>query len=144
MPARSCETVAEKLNHLFHTVRRPDGREYTYDDVERGTVGRVSRSYVWKLRHGRNKNPSLDVIDALAAFFRVPPEYFFGEPLAEDDQAREAAAVAALLQDRAAREVAQRARGLSPTALETVAALIDNLRALERAPKRRTRAGARP
>jgi hypothetical protein len=52
--------------------------------------------------------------------------------------------VAALLQDRAAREVAQRARGLSPTALETVAALIDNLRALESTPKRRTRASARP
>lgn len=44
---RARDTVSEKIDHLFRTVRRADGREFTYDDVERGTEGRVSRSYVW-------------------------------------------------------------------------------------------------
>jgi transcriptional regulator with XRE-family HTH domain len=107
----------------------------------------VSRSYVWKLRHGRNSNPSLDVIEALAQFFRVPPSYFFGPPLGINGAGREAAQIAALLQDPAARLVAEQARGLSPTALEAVSDLIEHLRILENAPRRRlvpTRHGDAP
>jgi transcriptional regulator with XRE-family HTH domain len=128
---RARDHVSEKIDHLFHTVRREDGREYTYDDVERGTDGRVSRSYVWKLRHGRNRNPSLDVIEAMAEFFRVPPSYFFGEKLDSDPGAQEAAEVASLLQDPAARHVALKARGLSAPAIHAVGTLLDSLHLIE-------------
>jgi transcriptional regulator with XRE-family HTH domain len=134
--ARARDHVSGKIDHLFHTVRRSDGREYTYDDVEQGTDGRVSRSYVWKLRHGRNSNPSLDVIEALAMFFRVDPEYFFNPRNPDEDRSREMAQVAALLQDPAVRTVAERARGLSATSLEAVNNLIDNLHSIEQ-PRRR-------
>jgi len=87
MPERARDTLSEKLNHLFLAVRREDGREYTYDGIERGTGKRVSRSYAWKLRHGRNNNPSLDVIEALAQFFRVEPEYFFGPSYPDEETA---------------------------------------------------------
>jgi transcriptional regulator with XRE-family HTH domain len=128
--------VSEKIDYLFRTVRREDGREYTYDDVEQGTKGTVSRSYVWKLRHGRNNNPSLEVLESLSVFFDVPPSYFFGDATA----GKEAAAVAALLQDKAAHEVAVKSRGLSPVALAMVSDLLDNLRKLDKpAPKRRRR-----
>ena len=43
MSDRSRDNVPQKIDHLFRTVRREDGREFTYDDVERGTQGRVSR-----------------------------------------------------------------------------------------------------
>ncbi len=125
------DSISKKIDHLFITVLRADGREYTYDDVERGTDGRVSRSYVWKLRHGRNGNPSLDVIEALSQFFMVPPSYFFGQPLADDVQAREAAAVSALLNDPLARGVAERARGLSPSSIHAIENLVDSLRKIE-------------
>jgi len=124
--------VSEKIDYLFRTVRREDGREYTYDDVEKGTGGRVSRSYVWKLRHGRNRNPSLDVIECLANFFQVPPMYFFGEGLESNLESQKAADVAALLNDASAREVAEKARGLSPAALAIVSDLLNNLRKLDR------------
>jgi transcriptional regulator with XRE-family HTH domain len=131
--------VSEKIDYLFRTVKREDGREYTYDDVEQGTGGRVSRSYVWKLRHGRNNNPSLDVIESLAQFFKVPPSYFFEDEATAST--REAADVAALIQDPAAREVAAKARGLSPAALGIVSGMLDDLKRLDRpAPKRRRRA----
>jgi transcriptional regulator with XRE-family HTH domain len=128
---RARDDVSEKIDYLFRTVRRPDGREYTYDEVQRGTEGRVSRSYVWKLRHGRNRNPSLDVIEALSEFFNVPPSFFFCAPVDEDPQARETVEIAALLQDEAARRVAERARGLSTPSLQAVSSLIDNLRSIE-------------
>lgn len=128
---RARDDVSEKIDYLFRTVRRPDGREFTYDEVQRGTEGRVSRSYVWKLRHGRNRNPSLDVIEALSEFFNVPPSFFFCAPLDEGPQARETVEIAALLQDEAARRVAERARGLSAPSLQAVSSLIDNLRSIE-------------
>jgi len=142
--ARARDSVSGKIDHLFHTVRRSDGREYTYDDVEQGTDGRVSRSYVWKLRHGRNSNPSLDVIEALAMFFRVDPEYFFNPKDENDDRALEMAEVAALLQDPGVRAVAERARGLSPTSIEAVNNLIDNLHAIEKPRGRGARGNGSP
>lgn len=126
------DEVAGKLDHLFRTIRRDDGREFTYDEVEQGTGGRVSRSYVWKLRHGKNTNPSLDVVEALAEFFSVPPSYFFGPGLGGDEEAKEAAAIASLLRDERAREVATRARGLSPEAHCLVINLLDAVKRLDR------------
>lgn len=137
------DTISHKIDHLFVTVLRSDGREFTYDDVERGTDGRVSRSYVWKLRHGRNNNPSLDVIEALSQFFGVPPAYFFGPPLSDDDAAREAAEVAALLKETSVRRVAERAKGLSAVSLQAVENLVDNLKTLEGAKSRRTKLSGR-
>lgn len=128
---RAADGIAAKIEYLFNTVRRPDGREYTYDDIERGTGGRVSRSYVWKLRNGRSQNPSLDVIEALSAYFHVPPEFFFGAVGEAEDAQREAALVAALLHDPAARRLAEAARGLTPTAVRIVLGLIAALRPVE-------------
>lgn len=129
--SRAKDTVSEKLDVLLRTVRHADGRPLTYDDVELGTQRRVSRSYVWKLRNGRNRNPSLDVIEALSEFFAVPPAYFF-EPWSEDpDRTREAAEAAFLLRDPGVRQLAERARGLSPAALQAVLGLVDALRMLD-------------
>lgn len=129
MSARS--RISEKIDLLFRSVRRGD-REYTYDDVEQGTAGRVSRSYVWKLRHGKNNNPSLDVLEALSQFFRVPPDYFFNDSGEASGRSVQRAAVAAILDDPAARSVAEQARGLSAQSLEAVSRLLENLHAIER------------
>jgi hypothetical protein len=70
------------------------------------------------------------VIEAVGEFFSVPPEYFFCH-LQDEALATEAAEVAALLHDPAARSVAERARGLSDTASQAVVALIDSLHTIE-------------
>lgn len=128
---RSGDNLAEKIEYLFATVRRPDGREHTYEDVETGTSGKVSGSYIWKLRHGKNSNPSLDVIEALAGFFQVPETYFFGQAIDSDADAREAAAVAALLRDDGMRGLLEKCSGLSPAARQAVSELVDHLRSIE-------------
>jgi transcriptional regulator with XRE-family HTH domain len=131
MSGRSSATVSEKIDHLFNAVRRPDGREFTYDDVEQGTGSRISRSYAWKLRHGRNRNPSLDVIEAMSEFFGVLPEFFFEQAVIDAAMGSDAAAVGDLLRDPGARAVAERIRGLSPQSLQAVVDLEDNLWAIE-------------
>lgn len=134
------DTISGKIDHLFRTILRNDGREFTYDDVERGTRGRVSRSYVWKLRHGRNTNPSLEVLEALAEFFQVAPSYFFSSDERGEARAKEAAEVAALLRDPAVRSVAQRARGLSGESVHALEQLIESLHVLEGAARKRSAA----
>lgn len=128
---RSGDSLAERVDYLFVTVRRPDGREHTYDEVEAGTGGRVSRSYVWKLRKGRNRNPSLEVVDALAEFFGVPVGYFFGEDLAHDSESHAVAALAALIRDDDARRLLEGSRGLSPAAMGALLTMMDHLRGLD-------------
>ena len=73
---------AEKLELLFETMRRPDGTRYTDSDVEAGTAqlgGRVTSTYVFRLRRGMSRNPSYDKIKVLSTFFDVSPAYFFEE-----------------------------------------------------------------
>lgn len=123
------DSVPDKMDYLFKTIRRPDGREYTYDDVERGTAGAVSRSYVWKLRHGRNRNPSLVVIEALGQFFDVPVTYFF-ESAQNPDDARVAAAVAGLIRQPGLRKLVEEAQGLGPEKLAVVTEVATGLKRL--------------
>jgi transcriptional regulator with XRE-family HTH domain len=75
-------SFAAKLEHLFTTRLRIDGRRYTQDEVVQGCDGALTRVYLWKLRTGRATNPSMRVVQALADFFSVGVDYF---SLSEDD-----------------------------------------------------------
>jgi transcriptional regulator with XRE-family HTH domain len=70
---------ALRLNRLFKEKTRPDGREYSQTEVLDELQGVITRVYLWKLRNGRAANPSLNVIQGLADFFAVKPNYFFEE-----------------------------------------------------------------
>ncbi len=81
--------IADLVDHLFKTRLRPDGKEYTYQDVENATNKALSASYVRKVREGIIRNPGRDALMELCFFFRVPASYFFPELAAlappEDD-----------------------------------------------------------
>ncbi len=67
-------SVAEQINILFETVKRPDGNTYTLAEVSEGTglsIGALSH-----LRSDRNKHPQIDTMRAIARFFNVPLNYF--------------------------------------------------------------------
>ena len=73
-------TLPEKIDWLFENLRRPDGKEYTYRDVESGTdkVGyRVSAAYLCNLRKGKCDNPGWLVLRSLAQFFGVSVTYSY-------------------------------------------------------------------
>jgi len=141
---RKPRTFADKINFLFTTVRPPgEEREYTNSEVAVATD--ISGSYIGYLRKGIRDNPSIEAVRALARFFGVPPSYLVDD---ERDEQRLASIEAQLklvqaLKNPGIKQLAMRAADaeLSPTGLETIAAMIDEVRKLEQAarkPHRRT------
>lgn len=68
--------MTESIRRLFETVRRPDGKAWTLQEVAQRTG--LSVSYIWRLRSGRATNPTTLVLERLADFFGVPVSYFVG------------------------------------------------------------------
>jgi transcriptional regulator with XRE-family HTH domain len=85
--SKSKSSFADKLEHLFETIRKPDGSQYTQAEVIEGTGDVLTRVYLWKLRTGRASNPGFHILKAIADFFGVDPNYFFdGEETAIDEE----------------------------------------------------------
>jgi transcriptional regulator with XRE-family HTH domain len=122
-----------RLEHLFQTIRAPDGGEYTYRQVADGIeelVGyKTSPSYLQVLRTGVKVNPSIKHLHGLCAFFGVPIDYFFDEEVARRFDAQ--LELAAALRDPAVRDLATRAVGLSGKALAPLTAMVEHARQLE-------------
>lgn len=68
-------SFANKLNQLFDLRRKKNGQPYTHEEV--GSATGITTGTISKLRRGQIGNPSHKVIDALARFFEVDPNYFF-------------------------------------------------------------------
>jgi transcriptional regulator with XRE-family HTH domain len=81
-------SMAELVNDLFRTHRRPDGREYTASEVARALDGQLDPSYLTKMRKGKIENPTKHTLLLLCQFFQVPANYFFPEltPPADENQ----------------------------------------------------------
>ncbi len=128
-------TVAEKLDRLFQ-VMSPKGRPYSYQQVadainsKSGETGvTISHATIWQLRTGKSSDPRLSHLQALADHFGVPLGYFTDDEVAARvDQDLD---LVAALRDSGVRQVALRARGLSPQTLQALTAMIDAARRME-------------
>jgi len=122
-----------RLDHLFQTVRAPDGGEYTYRhvaaEIERLVGYRASSSYLQELRAGLRINASMKHLHGLCAFFGVPIAYFFDVDLAArvDTQLD----VAASLRDPLVRRLAVQATGLSTDTLQAITQIVQHTRRIE-------------
>jgi transcriptional regulator with XRE-family HTH domain len=131
--AHPARTLAERVDHLFATVRKPNRREYSNEEVS-ATIARdqgvsVSASYLWYLRTGQRDNPTFKHLNALARFFGVPPAYFFDDETTATVEAE--LALLAAVKDAGVRDVALRASGLSPRSLDAITDMINRVRELE-------------
>jgi transcriptional regulator with XRE-family HTH domain len=143
----SGRTLAEKLERLFRTAR-PEGRdgqegreEYSLEEAAQAIRRRggptISASYLWLLRTGRKTNPTKRHLEALAAFFGVPPAYFFDDPLsARVDVDLD---LLGALRTESVRRIAIAAAGLSPGGRRSVEMLIEHIREIEQGDERRQR-----
>jgi transcriptional regulator with XRE-family HTH domain len=77
MKSETGDLLAGLVNELFATRRAADGSMYSNADVVRALAGRLTASYLTKLRHGEIENPTRDTLLALCEFFQVEPSYFF-------------------------------------------------------------------
>ncbi|MFI6303141.1 XRE family transcriptional regulator [Amycolatopsis thailandensis] len=120
-------TLTSRIDRLFQVVRRPNGEQHSHEEVARAcresTGESFSAAYLWQLRTGRRGNPTKRHLEALAAFFQVPPAYFF-----DDEQGRALAEEIELLgalRNNAVRNLALRAVTLSEEGLGTVADIVE-------------------
>lgn len=127
MSEGTAPTLAAKIDRLFQIVRRPDGEQYTNEEVatacREATGESFSATYLWQLRTGRRDNPTKRHLEALAEFFDVPVAYFF-----DDDQGKQIHAELELLgalRNAEVRNVALRAVNLSQDGLGTINDMID-------------------
>jgi transcriptional regulator with XRE-family HTH domain len=125
-------TFADKINFLFATVR-PAGEDRTD----------ISGSYIGYLRKGLRDNPSIEAVRALARFFGVPTSYLVEDEQDEERLASVEAQVKLMhaLNNPGIRQLALRAADadLSPTGLDAVTAMIDEVQKLERAARKTRR-----
>ncbi|MFJ1767124.1 XRE family transcriptional regulator [Amycolatopsis sp. NPDC088138] len=130
-------TLAAKLDHLFGVVRPAGGDEYSFEQVADAIRARggptVSATYLWQLRKGLRDNPTKRHLEALAGFFGVPAAYFFDDGEAERIDAE--LTLLSALREAPVRQIALRARGLSPKSLETISDMVDRVRELEGLPE---------
>ncbi|HEY2698551.1 MAG TPA: helix-turn-helix domain-containing protein [Pseudonocardiaceae bacterium] len=136
MAEQGRRTLAQRLDHLFDTVRRPDGQEYTNEHVAGAVSAKgvtISQSYIWQLRKQKKDNPTLKHLQALADFFGVPPAYFFDDAVAGQIDTQ----IEALRTEREnsgapeVRMMAMRAGELSPDRRRQVMELLDVVYKLE-------------
>lgn len=147
MAEHEASTLADKINRLFETIRRQDGKEFSNEQVaaaiSAGGRTTISQSYIWQLRKATKTNPTLAHVQALATFFGVPVGYF-----TDDDVATEVAGKLKALEAQQQRVseamgrgevrlMAMRAGELSPEGLQQVAGLLDVIYRLEQAEGRR-------
>ncbi len=109
---------AERLNYLFESIR-PLGRGPFLNaevvDAVRSMGVRMSAPYMSQLRRGERTNPSLRTINAIAAFFRIMPEYFTDEQRYTELHAL-IGAMSAVQREDDVREMTLRFAQLSPEA----------------------------
>jgi transcriptional regulator with XRE-family HTH domain len=131
------DSLAERINALFDAHRRPDGRMWTNEEVATALKKahpeiKVGGAYLSALRTGKRARPGIDLLGALADFFHVPLSAITdpARPHSLDER------LGAL--DESVRDdvelIALRAIGLNKESLETVAAVLDHVRALQGLP----------
>ncbi|MCX2970372.1 helix-turn-helix transcriptional regulator [Streptomyces sp. TRM70308] len=130
--SKGLPTLAAALNHLFDTIRPygPRGRPYTNDEVAAAVKEshphiRVGGAYLSALRTGTKKNPSTELLTALARFFGVPASYFLDEATAAQTDAE--IALAQVAHNLGVRNLALRALELSPEGLAAVTRIVEHV-----------------
>lgn len=123
--------LADQLNELFSTVRRPGSTELWNNETAAAEISRtgppVSAAYLSQLRTGKRLNPSARHLAALAAIFQVDIDSFF-PPWVAGHRSRTGGSSAA------AERVTTLLEGVSPAGVATIERAIAGVRAAESLP----------
>ena len=71
--------ISQRFEHLLDSYRRPDGSQWTGQQLDEATGGVVPRSYVTNLRKGRIESPGYEKMKAIAKAMGFLPEAWFEE-----------------------------------------------------------------
>ncbi|TYB44306.1 helix-turn-helix transcriptional regulator [Actinomadura chibensis] len=126
--------MARKVDYLFRRMHPEDRGPYSLQEAAAAiaelTGEKISHNTLWKLRTGKNDNPTKRVLEALATFFGVPPSYFFDDEVFRTVE--EQIELLAMLRDTGIRSGHLRSfLRLSPEAQRMVGELIESTARLE-------------
>jgi len=125
-----------KLNKLFDTMRKPSdpplSNAAAAEAITRKTGISISSAYLWQLRTGAKTNPTVTHLRAIAQFFGVAPSYLIDPGIDPDIDAQ--LNLLQAMRDAGVRDLAMRASGLTPQALNSLRAMVDHARQLEQLP----------
>ena len=125
-----------KLNKLFDTMRKPSdpplSNAAAAKAITRKTGVSISSAYLWQLRTGVKTNPTVTHLRAIAQFFGVAPSYLVDPGIDPDIDAQ--LNLLQAMRDAGVRDLAMRASGLTPQALNSLRAMVDHARQLEQLP----------
>jgi transcriptional regulator with XRE-family HTH domain len=128
--------LAAKLNKLFETMRKPSdpplSNAAAAEAITRKTGVSISSAYMWQLRNGVKTNPTVQHLRAIADFFGVPASYLIDRDT--DPKIDTQLSLLQALRDSGVRDLAMRASGLTPKAITSLAAMIDEARKLQDLP----------
>lgn len=132
--SRSAElpSLANKLEALFRSRARPYTNQEVSDGIreQSGASGTtVSASLLQQLRSGAKTNPTVNTVEAIAAFFGVSASHFLSNT--REGVLPEEQALLETMRDADVRALALRANGLSPDSLRMVMGVIEQARRLE-------------
>lgn len=143
-------SMASRLNFLFETVREAHRGRYSYREVAEAITRdqgvKIGASYLHAICTGKQDNPGVQQVEAIAKFFGVRKSFLFGDGdvdgVAEQlEHLRTAVEAKERLQDiddalsdPVVRIVALKARGLSADHLSLVASVLDQVRQIEGLP----------
>ena len=129
-------SLAARLERLFDTMRRRDARPMSNAAAAKAITEKtgvsISAAYLWQLRSGKSTNPTVEPLRAIAEFFGISASYLIE---AEVDPKIEAQLeLIQVLRDAGIRDLAMRASGLTPEAIDSLRAMVDHARHLEKLP----------
>lgn len=134
--AASGSELATKLNKLFDVMRRPTDPQLSNAaaaaEITRQTGVSISPAYMWQLRNGVKTNPTVQHLRAIAEFFGVPASYLIDSDT--DSKIDSQLDLLQALRDSGVRDLAMRASGLTPEAITSLAAMVDEVRKLQDLP----------
>lgn len=83
-PSEDRSPIALALDHLLRTHRDESGNPVSVEDVAAGAHAKgLSATYIYALRSGAKRNPTVATLQALASYFNVHMGFFFGAEPAE-------------------------------------------------------------
>lgn len=131
-PPGGSHGLAARVEHLFEVIRNPKtGEPYTNAEVARMSAGDLSEEDAEAIRIGREPNPPVGQVVALAAVFGVEPSYFLdrGEPAVFDRELAEA------LRDETVRTITRESSELSDRERRMVLGIVRQFGNQEEAPR---------
>jgi transcriptional regulator with XRE-family HTH domain len=129
-------SLAARLERLFDTMRRRDERPISNAVAAKAITEKtgvsISPAYLWQLRSGKSTNPTVEPLRAIADFFGISASYLIESDV--DPKLEAQLELLQVLRDAGIRDLAMRASGLTPEAIDSLRAMVDHARHLEKLP----------